>query len=216
MREKIIANTLEKKLIAIVRGLEPEQIIDLGKALYAGGINMIEVTFNQSSTDHYAATTKAIAALKQELGDKILVGAGTVLSKEQVDLAKTAGASYIITPTVNTEVIRYANALGMVTMPGALTPSEIVEAYEAGADFVKVFPAGEMGTSYIKAIKAPLNHIRMLAVGGVNEKNIKDFLKAGVAGFGVGGNLVNKEWINNGEFEKITALAKEFVKAVQE
>ena len=214
MQEKIIANVKEKKLIAIVRGVEPAYISALGKALLEGGINMVEVTFDQTSTDHFAATTAAIETLSKELGDQIYVGAGTVLTKEQVDLTVQAGGLYIITPSTNPEVIRYAKSKGLVAMPGAFTPSEVVTAYEAGADFVKIFPAGNLGPAYIKAIKAPLAHIPMLAVGGVNVQNIPDFLKVGVTGFGVGGNLVNKEWIKNGETEKIVALAKEFVAAV--
>ncbi|MDD2957752.1 MAG: bifunctional 4-hydroxy-2-oxoglutarate aldolase/2-dehydro-3-deoxy-phosphogluconate aldolase [Lachnospiraceae bacterium] len=214
MQKKIIANVLEKKLIAIVRGMEPDACLELGKALYAGGIDMIEVTFNQKSTNHFADTTKAISILKEQMGDKVMVGAGTVLSAEQVDLAKAAGAGYIITPSTDPAVIRYAKQQGLVAMPGAFTPSEIVEAYQAGADFVKVFPAGNMGASYIKAVKAPLSHIRLLAVGGVNEKNVAEFLRAGAVGAGVGGNLVNREWIAAGEFGRITELAREYVRAV--
>lgn len=215
MREEIIARVLEKKLIAIVRGMEPGPCLELGKALCAGGIDMIEVTFNQRATDHFAATTKAIEALKEKLGDRICVGAGTVLTVEQVELAKAAGAEYIVTPSVNVEVIHRARERDMVAMPGALTPTEIVTAYEAGADFVKLFPAGEMGPSYVKAVKAPLSHIPLLAVGGINEKNVADYLKAGAVGAGVGGNLVNKEWIAAGQFDKITALAEAFVQAVR-
>ena len=137
-------------------------------------------------------------------------GAGTVTSLEMLELAKNAGAQFIVSPDTNEEVIKATVAGGMVSMPGALTPTEIVTAHRYGADFVKVFPTANLGASYIKAIRGPINHIRLLAVGGVNEKNIGEFLKAGVNGAGVGGNLVNKEWIKNGEFDKITALAKEF------
>ena len=104
----------------------------------------------------------------------------------------------------------------MVTMPGALSPTEAVNAWKAGADFVKVFPIGNLGAGYLKAMKAPLGHIPMLAVGGVNEKNIADFLRAGAVGAGVGGNLVNQKWIRNGEYDKITALAQEFVKNIEQ
>jgi 2-dehydro-3-deoxyphosphogluconate aldolase/(4S)-4-hydroxy-2-oxoglutarate aldolase len=107
-------------------------------------------------------------------------------------------------------------ALGMGLFPGALTPTEILEAYNAGADAVKVFPASVFGTAYIKAVRAPLSHIPLMAVGGVNEKNAADFMRAGCVGLGVGGNLVNREWIENGEWGKITALAKDFMKAVNE
>lgn len=215
MQEKIIQNVLEKKLIAIVRGTDPTKITDLGKALLAGGINMIEVTFDQRSTDGFRATTDSIRTLSQQFGDEVLVGAGTVLSKEQVDLAKAAGAGYIITPSTDCDVIRYAKSQDLVVMPGAMTPSEIFEAYRAGADFVKVFPAGDLGPGYIKAVSAPLAHIPLLAVGGINEKNVGAFLAVGVKGFGVGGNLVNKAWINEGRWDLITALAVEFVRNVQ-
>ena len=214
MTQKIIDNVKKKKLIAIVRGMEPDYMLSLGQALYDGGIDMIEVTFNQSATDHYAATVKGIEILKEHFQDRVLVGAGTVLTTEQVDLAKAAGAGYIITPSTDPEVISYAKEQNLVAMPGALTPSEAVAAWKAGADLVKIFPAGNLGPAYLKAIRAPLSHIPFLAVGGINEKNIPDFLKAGAAGFGVGGNLVNKEWIMNGETDKITQLAKAFVQAV--
>lgn len=212
IREEIIENVYRNKIIAIVRGMEPEYCVKLAEALWKGGINMVEVTFNQKSTDHFAATTEAIRAIHDELGGKVYVGAGTVLTKEQVDLAKNAGALYIITPSTNTEVIRYAKEQGLVVMPGAMTPSEVVEAYEAGADFVKIFPVGNLGAAYIKAVKAPLSHIPLLAVGGVNEKNIAEFMKMGAVGAGVGGNLVNAQWVKNGEYDKITALAEEFVR----
>ena len=219
-REEIIRNVYDNKLIAIVRGMEPEYCVKLAEALCEGGINMVEITFNQKSTDHFRATTDAIRAISKELPDKVMVGAGTVLTKEQVDLAKEAGALYItvatVTPSTNTDVIRYAKEQGLVTMPGAMTPSEIETAYEAGADFVKIFPVGNLGAAYIKAVKAPMSHIPVLAVGGVNEKNIAEFIRAGAIGAGVGGNLVNAEWIRNGEFDKITALAREFVTNAKE
>ena len=215
-REEIIQNVYDNKIIAIVRGMEPEHCVNLARALYEGGINMVEITFNQKSTDHFEATTKAIRAISEELSEQVMVGAGTVLTKEQVDLAKEAGALYIISPSTNPEVIRYAKEQGMVTMPGAMTPSEIAAAYEAGADFVKIFPVGNLGAAYIKAVKAPMSHIPVLAVGGVNEKNVAEFIKAGAIGAGVGGNLVNAQWIQNGEFDKITALAREFVTNAKE
>lgn len=215
MRDAIINSVYENKIIAIVRGMEPEYCVSLAEALYAGGIKMIEVTFNQRSTDNFEATTKAIRSIKEAMGDKMFVGAGTVLTKEQVDLAKEAGAQYIISPSADEEVIRYTREQGLVSMPGVMTPSEAVMAYKAGADFVKVFPVGNLGSSYIKALKAPLSHIPMLAVGGVNEKNAADFLKAGAVGVGVGGSLVNAELVKAGEVAKITALAAEYVQNIK-
>ncbi|MBR4289838.1 MAG: bifunctional 4-hydroxy-2-oxoglutarate aldolase/2-dehydro-3-deoxy-phosphogluconate aldolase [Oscillospiraceae bacterium] len=211
MREQIIQKVLDKRIVAIVRGVYGEDCVKLAEALYAGGIELLEVTFDQSKPELLERTSETIRQLVEKLGDKMFFGAGTVTSLQMLELAKNAGARFIVSPDTNEAVIRATVAAGMVSMPGALTPTEIVTAHSYGADFVKLFPAGTQGTAYFKAVTAPLNHIRLLAVGGVNEKNIADFLAAGAAGAGVGGNLVNKTWIANGEFEKITALAKEFV-----
>ena len=206
----------QKKIVAIVRGLAPEYLVRLGHAFEEGGIGLMEVTYNQRAPETWADTAKAIEAVEKEFGDRVLVGAGTVITPEQVRLTYNAGGHYLVTPTTQPEIIRMGKALGLGLYPGALTPSEILAAYEAGADAVKVFPASTFGPGYIKAVRAPLSHIPLMAVGGINEKNAADFLKAGCVGLGVGGNLVNKEWIQNGEWDKITALAKDFMKAVNE
>ena len=212
MREQIIQKVLEKKIVAIVRGVYGEDCVKLAQALCEGGIELLEVTFDQSKPELLERTSDTIRLLVDRLGDRMIFGAGTVTSLEMLELAKNAGARFIVSPDTNEAVIRATVAAGMVSMPGALTPTEIVTAYSWGADFVKLFPAGTQGTAYLKAVTAPLNHIPILAVGGVNEKNIADFLNAGAVGAGVGGNLVNKTWIANGEFEKIVAVAKEFTK----
>ena len=212
MREQLIQKVLDKKIVAIVRGVYGEDCVKLAQALYEGGIELLEVTFDQAKPDELTRTSDSIKLLVECLGDKMVFGAGTVTTVEMLELAKNAGAKFIVSPDTNEEVIRATVAAGMVSMPGALTPTEVVTAHRWGADFVKLFPAGTQGTAYFKAVTAPLNHIRMLAVGGVNEKNIADFLAAGAVGAGVGGNLVNKTWIKNGEFDKITAVAREFVK----
>ena len=211
MREAIIQKVLDKKIVAIVRGVYGQDAVNLAKALYAGGIELLEVTFDQSKPESLNRTSDTVKMLCQELGDKMYFGAGTVTTIEMLNLAKEAGASFIVSPDFNPEVIKATVEAGMVSMPGAMTPTEILTAYRAGADFVKVFPTSGLGSSYIKAVRGPLNHIRLLAVGGVNEKNIAEFLAAGCVGAGVGGNLVNKTWIANGEWDKITALAKEFI-----
>lgn len=208
MREELIDLVLQSRVIAIVRGLDGG-FEPLAQAMYDGGIRAIEVTFNQKDPSQWGKTTGAIRAIKEAMGDKMAVGAGTVTSVELVELAREAGAQFIVSPDTDPAVIRRTRELGMVSMPGALTPSEIKQAHEAGADFVKVFPAGTLGAGYIKAIRGPLNHIRMLAVGGVSEKNAAEYIQAGCVGVGVGGNLVNKEWIANGEYGKIEALARE-------
>lgn len=205
------AEWIEKyKLIVIVRGIEPEKCAALSEALYAGGIRLLEVTFDQKSENGFRETTDAIAAMKRKWEGQMCIGAGTVLTMQQLFLAKDAGAEYIVTPNTNPQIIVKAKKLGMAVAAGAMTPTEIETAYECGADFVKVFPAGSLGTGYFKAVKAPLSHIPMLAVGGVNEENLGAFVKAGAAGAGVGGNLVNRQWIDHGEFEKITELARKF------
>lgn len=211
MREAIIQKVLDKKIVAIVRGVYGQDALGLAKALYAGGIELLEVTFDQSKPESLNRTSDTVKLLCQELGDKMCFGAGTVTTMEMLDLAKEAGAGFIVSPDFNPEIIKATVEAGMVSMPGAMTPTEILTAYRAGADFVKVFPTSTLGAAYIKGVRGPLNHIRLLAVGGVNEKNIGEFLAAGCVGAGVGGNLVNKTWIANGEWDKITALAKEFV-----
>ena len=210
MREQIIQKVLDKKIVTIVRGVYGEDCVNLARALCEGGIELLEVTFDQSKPELLERTSDTIRQLVQALGDKMIFGAGTVTTVQMLELARNAGAQFVVSPDTNEEVIKATVAAGMVSMPGALTPTEIVTAHRYGADFVKLFPAGTQGVAYLKAVTAPLNHIRILAVGGVNEKNIADFLAAGAVGAGVGGNLVNKTWIANGEFDKITALAKEF------
>lgn len=215
MKDQVMELVLQTKVIAIIRGLD-SGYEELVQAMYDGGIRAVEVTFNQKDPSAWSKTTGAIRAIKALMGDKMAVGAGTVTSVELAELAWEAGAQFIVSPDMDPDVIRRTRELGMVSMPGALTPTEIKQAHKAGADFVKVFPAGNLGSGYIKAIRGPLNHIRLLAVGGVSEKNAADFIAAGCVGIGVGGNLVNKEWIAKGEFSKITAVARQLCEAVGE
>lgn len=214
MRNKIISEIREKKIIAIVRGADEEQALMAARALYEGGIALVEVTFNQKAPETFANTVAAIKAIGQQLDGKVLVGAGTVTSVEQVQIAADAGAKYIISPDTDVDVIKKTRELGLVSLPGAYTPSEAKRAYNAGADFVKLFPCVGDAPSYIKAVCAPLNHIKFLAVGGVNEENAKDFFKAGAVGIGVGSNLVNKKLMDEGNYGEITERARRFVSAV--
>ena len=206
----------QRKIVAIVRGLKPEYIIRLGHAFEEGGIGLMEVTYDQKAPETWKNTAAAIEAVEKEFGDRVLVGAGTVITPEQVSMTYNAGGHYLVTPTTQPEIIRMGKALGMGLYPGAFSPSEILEAWNAGADAVKVFPTGSLGPGYIKAVRAPLGHIPLMAVGGVNEKNAAEYMKAGCVGIGAGGNLVNRDWIENGEWDKVTALAREFMKAVRE
>lgn len=212
MKEQIISKILEHKIIAIVRNVMQKDIIPTGEALYEGGINLIEVTFNQKGS--LQDTADAIKSLCNHFGDKMQVGAGTVINVEQVDMAFHAGAKYIISPNINIDVIKRTNELGMVSIPGALTPTEVVSAWDSGADFVKLFPVGELGINYIKAVMSPINHIPMLAVGGVDENNLKDFLNIGIKGAGIGSNIVKSSLIKEGRFEELTSLARKYTNQI--
>ncbi len=215
MRETVIASIEREKVIAIVRGAGAEACRKVADALYRGGIRLMEITFDQNHPDSFPATAGAIAEIAKTYEGRMLVGAGTVTTPELVDLTARAGGRYIISPDVNEAVIRRTRELGLVSLPGAMTPTEILTAHRAGADFVKAFPAGELGTGYLKAVRAPISHVKLLAVGGINERNAAAFLKAGAVGLGVGGNLANKEWIAAGDFDKITAAARILLEAVQ-
>ena len=184
-------------------------------ALYAGGIRLMEVTFDQKNPASFQATADAIEAIGKAYEGRMLVGAGTVTTTELVELTAKAGGKYVISPDVNVDVIRRTRELGMVSLPGAMTPTEVMTAHRAGADFVKLFPASNLGTAYVKAVRAPISHVKLLAVGGINEDNVADFLHAGMVGAGVGGNLANKKWIEAGEFEKITETARKLLDAVK-
>ena len=210
----IMDQVYQGRVIAVVRGLTTEYMLRLTQALKEGGIGMVELTFNQKAPETWQDTAAAISAVRKEFGDDVAVGTGTVLTLEQFKIAADAGAQYIVSPTTDVEIIRTGKKQGLCMFPGALTPTEILTAYNAGADAVKVFPVGCLGAGYIKAISAPLSHIPLMGNGGVNEKNAAEFIKAGCCCVGAGGNLVNKEWIKAGEWDKITALAKEFEKAV--
>ena len=211
MREQVIQKVLDEKIIAIVRGVEVEKAVKAAEALYAGGIKLVEITFNQKDPASWCKTAEAIRQIKEKMDDKMLVGAGTVTSPELVQMAADAGAAYIISPDTDVAVIAKTRELGLVSMPGAYTATEAKQAHVAGADFVKLFPCIEGAPAYLKALCAPFNHIRFLAVGGVNADNAADFMKAGAVGVGVGGSLVNKKWVDAGEYDRITEEAKRFL-----
>jgi len=211
MRETVIKEIFRQKIIAIIRGADEQQALAAAKALHAGGITLVEVTFNQKAPETFVHTANTIRAIRDQMGSQMLVGAGTVTSTELVRLAADAGASYIISPDVDEAVIRETKRLGLVSIPGAYTPTEAKQAYNAGADFVKLFPCVGDAPAYIKALCGPLNHIPFLAVGGVNADNAADFLKAGAVGIGVGSSLVNKKWLDDGLYSKVTEEAMLFV-----
>ncbi len=214
MQRDIINAIKERKIIAIVRGVEPKKLVPLAKALYDGGIRLMEITYSADGSVSDEETAAAVGVLANEFDGRMYIGSGTVLTREQVKRTYDVGGRFIISPNTDAEVIRYTKELGMISIPGALTPSEAEAANRAGADFVKLFPVTSMGTSYVKAIAAPLSHIKFLAVGGITPENIGEYLDIGVCGFGIGSNIINKEYIAQGNYEKITASAKEYVMVV--
>ena len=216
MREAVIKEIFRQKIIAIIRGADEQQALAAAKALYAGGITLVEVTFNQKAPETFVHTANAIRRIRDQMGDQMLVGAGTVTRAELVRVAADAGASYIISPDTDDAVIHETKQLGLVSVPGAYTPTEAKQAYNAGADFVKLFPCVGDAPAYIKALCGPLNHIPFLAVGGVTADNAADFLRAGAVGVGVGSSLINKKWLDAGQYSKITEEAKRFVANISE
>lgn len=205
-----LQRVLDLGLVAIIRAPSGDQLVEVSQALLAGGIDVIEVTFT------VPGILDVIKQVNQELGDKILLGAGTVLDPETARAAILAGAEYIVTPTVNVDVIRMCKRYGKLVMAGAFTPTEILTAWEAGADIVKVFPADVGGPSYLKAVHGPLPQVRLLPTGGVNLDTLPSFVKAGACAVGLGSSLVEKEALANGDMDRILQQAAAFVAKMQE
>lgn len=199
---------LQHKIIAIIRGARPADVLNIVYALQAGGIYAVEITLNSDDA------LSLIASVKAAVKDKMLVGAGTVLDAAAALAAIEAGAQFIISPSFNPEVIRVTKLAGIVSIPGAYTPTEIVDAYAAGADIIKVFPASS--PQYIKDIRGPLSHIPMMPTGGVNLSNINAFHQAGAVAFGIGSSLVNSSVpVNNDYLKALTKTAAAFVAAIK-
>ena len=214
-RQQIISTIENEKIIVIVRGVEKDKLLPLTKALYDGGIRLVEITYSANGKVSDEQTAENIRLLSTEFEGKMLVGAGTVLTKKQVKLTANAGGKFIISPDTSREVIKATAKLNMVSIPGALTPTEIQSAHKFGADFVKLFPITNFGKGYVKAVRAPLSHVKFLAVGGIDENNMSEYLDCGICGFGVGSNITKKDLIENQDWAGITALANKYVKALK-
>ena len=209
MKAEIFKALDETKLVAIIRGMDPDICLKLADAYVRGGIRLVEVTFDQTGDPR--KTVEAIRAIRRAFAGRLHVGAGTVLTDAQLQSVIDVGGEFMVTPSVNPALIRTCAAAGLAAMPGAFTPSEIVAAHEAGADIVKIFPIRALGPQYVKDVLAPLKHISLMAVGGVNPDNAAEYLRAGCVGVGASGSLVNKEWIAAGEWSKIAAEARRFI-----
>lgn len=204
-REANLQRVLDTGIVSIIRAKSGEQLVNVAKALYEGGIDVIEVTFT------VPGVLDIIAAVKKELGDRILLGAGTVLDTETARAAILAGAEFIVTPTVNPDVIKLCNRYSKVIMPGGFTPTEILTAWDAGADIVKVFPADIGGPSLLKAIAGPLPQVRLLPTGGVTLDTLPSFIKAGACAVGLGTALVEAKAVESGDMARIKSLAEQYV-----
>lgn len=213
-REEIIHAVERLKIIVIIRGITGETLLRTVDAIARGGIGLAEITFDQSGKTDDRQIASDIRMLRNAFDSKVHIGAGTVMTVEQVRLAKDAGAEFIISPDCYEDVIRETVRLGMVSIPGAFTPTEAANAHRFGADFVKLFPNSEVKISYLKALATPLSHIRFLAVGGVNADNLTEYLAAGAKGVGVATGIVNKERIAAGDFEAVTRLAKSYTSQI--
>jgi len=214
VKRDVLQTLMDQKIVAIVRGVATSNIVDLVNAMEKGGMTCVEITFDQSSAEKMEETLASLRRIANEC-PHVCVGAGTVMTVEQVRLAVEAGAEYIISPNVDEAVIRETKRLGKISIPGAMTATEVAFAHRCGADIVKMFPAGILGPDYIKAIKAPLKHIPITAVGGVTVENCAEFIKAGAIGVAVGGNLVSPALVKSGKFDEITAIAKAYVDALR-
>ena len=215
MRDNIIEKVEENGIIVIVRGVEREKLIPLAEAMYAGGVRLLEITYSANGSIPDEQTAENIAMLAKHFAGRMHIGAGTVLSERQVELTAAAGGGFIISPDTNPAVIKKARELDLVSMPGALTPTEIQTAHLAGADFIKLFPIDAFGPGYVKAVKAPLSHVKLLAVGGVNLENMGSYRAAGAVGFGIGSSIVDKRLIDSGNFAEITRQAEAYTKAAR-
>jgi 2-dehydro-3-deoxyphosphogluconate aldolase/(4S)-4-hydroxy-2-oxoglutarate aldolase len=200
---------VDSGVVAVLRGADPDTLIDITDALLEGGVTGIELT----------ADTPGIGDMLGELtssfDDEIIVGTGTVLDSETARMTMLAGAEFVVSPSLHTDVIEICNRYGTLVAPGVMTPTEAIRGYEAGADLVKLFPASSLGPGHLSAIKGPYSQIPLMPTGGVDLDNVADYIDAGAECVGVGGALVDYDAAERGEFETITEQAREFTAAVE-
>lgn len=204
----VLAGLRESGIVPILRLKEAGPGLEVCRALMAGGIATFEVTMGTPNA------LDVMREVRAAFGDGVIVGAGTVLDPETARLAMGAGAQFLVAPSLNLELIRFARRYSLVVIPGALTPTEIVTAWEAGADMVKVFPVRALGPSYLRDLLAPLPQMRLVAVGGVTIENAADYIRAGAVAVGVGGELLSAQLISERRFDELEARARTLVAAV--
>jgi 2-dehydro-3-deoxyphosphogluconate aldolase/(4S)-4-hydroxy-2-oxoglutarate aldolase len=208
-KETHLRQILDSGIIAVVRSPDSQQLVEVVRALADGGITVAEITMTVPDA------LDVLRQVRRVLGERVLLGAGTILDAETARAALLAGAEYLVAPTVNLDVIRLAQRYSKLVLPGAFTPTEILAAWEAGADIVKVFPADVLGPAFFKAMRGPLPQVRLMPTGGVDLSNAADFLKAGACCLGLGSQLVEPRAVAERDFDRIRDLARQYVALVQ-
>ena len=209
-KETHLRQVLDSGIVAVVRSPDSQLLVDAVRALADGGVTVVEITLSVPNA------LDVLRQVGQALGDRLLLGAGTVLDPESGRAALLAGAEYLVAPTVNLDVIRLCRRYDKLVMPGAFTPTEIVTAWEAGADVVKVFPADVVGPAFFKALRGPLPQVRLMPTGGVDLTTAAAFLKAGACCLGVGGQLVEPKAVAERNFDRIPELARQYIAVVRQ
>jgi 2-dehydro-3-deoxyphosphogluconate aldolase/(4S)-4-hydroxy-2-oxoglutarate aldolase len=209
-KETYLRQILDGGIVAVVRSPDSQQLVEVVQALADGGVTVAEITMTVPDA------LDVLRQVRQALGERVLLGAGTILDAETARAALLAGAEYLVAPTVNLDVIRLAQRYSKLVMPGAFTPTEILTAWEAGADIVKVFPAEVLGPAFFKAMRGPLPQIRLMPTGGVDLNTAADFLRAGACCLGLGSQLVEPRAVAQRHFDRIRDLARQYVALVRQ
>jgi 2-dehydro-3-deoxyphosphogluconate aldolase/(4S)-4-hydroxy-2-oxoglutarate aldolase len=207
---KSLQRVLDHKIVAVIRAENGDLLVDVAESLLAGGVEVMEVTFT------IPRATRVLERVADRIGSRILLGAGTVLDTETCRAAILAGAEFIVSPAVNVDVIELCKRYSKPVMPGALTPTEVITAWQAGADIVKIFPSEITGPKYLKALHGPLPHVRLMPTGGVNLDTAAEFLRCGACALGIGSSLVDPKVVAAGDLKKIESLARQYVQIVKD
>jgi len=208
-KEEVLEKVKVLGLLAVIRGPSPELTVQMVEALVKGGVKGIEITYSTPKAEEVVKTLTSI------YGDKILLGMGTLTEPGQAESAKAAGAKFLVSPMCQPALVEAMFNTSLLTMAGAFTPTEVFQAYQLGADVVKIFPGSLGGPAYIKALKGPFPYIPMMPTGGVSAANVKDWFAAGVVAVGAGSELCPPQLAKEGKFDEIRQKAAEFVKIIQ-
>ncbi|MDQ0338269.1 2-dehydro-3-deoxyphosphogluconate aldolase/(4S)-4-hydroxy-2-oxoglutarate aldolase [Caldalkalibacillus uzonensis] len=208
-KEQVLRQLLDSGLVVVVRRPPSAEVEAIAQALVDGGVKALEITFDSEDAP------QMIESLKGRFGDKVLVGAGTVLTVEQTKQAVDCGVDFVFSPHYDHDVVAETVKHNRISIPGAMTPTEIVQAHRSGADLIKVFPASVLGPGYFKELRGPLPHIRLMPTGGVNLDNIPAFIENGAVAVGVGGALLKPDLINQKAYDQLTDLASQFVNTIK-